>query len=293
MQVRWRTNAPAVLDIYTNLSVRVSEARTPFSAFRFQKHRVLPRFSRFSGHFAGLSAAPNAFETTRFHAFFAIFASSRNRRFSWRFFEKVAKTTCFHAFLKARVGGSGLAFSSFSRDVSSETCQKPRVFTRFSRFSDRVVAASFFILVLIRFSSLFSKCCENHAFSRVFRDSVANLVCVFKLPNLKFGVSRANVRVQMTFGSFRGTSAPQKLIKNNAFSRVFCVSVPSKPQRVLPCVFRKCCENHAFSHVFQTVGGTVLCLLFRCFCSLAFQKRHPKLILGISRAMRGPKKMIF
>ena len=196
----------------------------------------------------------------------------------------------FHAFLKPRVRAFGLAFSSFPRARSFKTGRKPRVFTRFSRLSGRAVAASFFILVFIRFSLLSSKCCENHAFSRVFRDSAANLVCVFKLPNLIFGESRANVRIQMPFGRFRGAFVPHKLIENNAFSRVFCVSVPSKPQRVLPCVFRKCCENHAFSHVFQTVGGTVLCLLFRCFRLLAFQKRHPKLILSISRAMRGSKK---
>ena len=154
--------------IYTNLSVRVSRLRAGFRALDFHKRRVLPRFSRFFGAAKLVPAAPKMFKTTRFHAFFAIFESCRIRLFSCCFFEKNAKTTRFHAFLKARVRGSGLAFSSFSRDVSSETCQKPRVFTRFSRLFIRAVAASFFILVLIRFSSLFSKCCENHAFSRVF-----------------------------------------------------------------------------------------------------------------------------
>ena len=56
-----------------------------FSAFRFQKRRVLPRFSRFSGHAKLLPAAPKMFKTTRFHAFFAIFGSCRICVFSYRF----------------------------------------------------------------------------------------------------------------------------------------------------------------------------------------------------------------
>ena len=172
----------------------------------------------------------------------------------------------FHAFLKPRVRAFGLAFSSFPRARSFKTCRKPRVFTRFSRLSGRAVADSFFILVLIRFSLLSSKCCENHAFSRVFRDSAANLVCVFNLPNLIFGESRANVRIRMPFGRFRGAFVPHKLIENSAFSRVFCVSVPSKAQRVLPCFFRKCCENHAF---FRPRGVRFRACFFVVFaCSL-------------------------
>ena len=188
---------------------------------------------------------------------------------------------------------SAPAFSSFSRARSSKTCRKPRVFTRFSRFFDRAADPLFFTFASARFSSHFLKRCENHAFSRVFRDSAANLVRAYKLPNLIFGVSRTNVRVQMTFGSFRGVSTPQKLIENNAFSRVFCVSVPSKAQRVLFCCFRKCCENRVFSHIFQTAGGYGSVPAFLFFSFARFSKTASETNFGHFSGHAWPQNIDF
>ena len=95
------------------------------------------------------------------------------------------------------------------------------------------------------------------------------------------------------FRELSGGVRVSKLIENHAFSCVFlrfCVI-----QRALrsSLFFQTWYENRAFSRIFGAAGViTVPCLLFRRFGLLALQKRHPKLILGISRAMHGPKNLI-
>ena len=137
----------------------------------FQKHRVLPRFSRFLGHFASLLAHEKSSKTMRFTAFFALFASLRISTFSRplfrkscenhafyrvfratrlrsrvRFFvvsarslfKKLLKTTRFHAFFASPRARHGplvfrILFSSLFF-AFCQTLQKPRVFARFLNF---------------------------------------------------------------------------------------------------------------------------------------------------------------
>ena len=107
-----------------------------------------------------------------------------------------------------------------------------------------------------------------------------------------FGFSRANLQLQTAFGSFRGRPCFKTHRKPRVFGRFlrFCVI-----QRALrsSLFFQTWYEKRAFSRIFGAAGViTVPCLLFRRFGLLALQKRHPKLILGISRAMHGPKNLI-
>ena len=154
----------------TKISIQIFPYACPGFA-RLFRHFVFKNaaFYRVFRDFRGLSrgsrsAAPNASETTRFHAFFAIFGASRNRRFSYRFFEKNAKTTRFHAFLRPRVRASGLAFSSFSRARSSKTCRKPRVF-RVSVLADATLCFSrSFSLPFLCFFQNVAKTTRFHAF---------------------------------------------------------------------------------------------------------------------------------
>ena len=176
---------------------------------------------------------------------------------------------------------------------------KQRVFTRFSRF----LGLCLFTSASARFHlPFFATLQKPRVFAR-FWNLGANLERAFRLPNLIFGASRANVRVQTAFGSFCAAFALQKLIENLAFSRVFYVSVPSQTQCVLHRFFQACCENHAFSRVFQTLrvrfracffvlGVRFLVCFFVVFICLLFKKWYPKLILGISRAMQAPKNLI-
>ena len=55
---------------------------------------------------------------------------------------------------------------------------------RFSRFFGRAADPLFFRFALARFSSLFLKRYENHAFSRVFRDLAANVMLSSSFRNL-------------------------------------------------------------------------------------------------------------
>ena len=144
---------------------------TGFRTFRFQKRRVLPRFSRFLGAFAGLLAHEKSSKTTRFtaffalfgvfristfsrplfrkscenHAFYRVFRAARPRSrvrffvvFACSLFKKLLKTTRFHAFfasLRARHGPSVFRIRFGSLFFAfCQTLQKPRVFARFLNF---------------------------------------------------------------------------------------------------------------------------------------------------------------
>ena len=136
------------------------------------KPRVFMRFSRFS-------------DLVEFGSFLVVFSKKKH-----------AKTIRFHTFLMPRGRASAPAFSSFSCARCSKTCRKLHVFMRFSRFSGRVAHTSFFEFALGRFLMVFLKRCENHAFSRVFRDSAANPTVtsglrklIFCIPGLRCGLT--------------------------------------------------------------------------------------------------------
>ena len=227
----------------------------------------------------------------------------------------------FTAFFGPRGRGSASVFSSFLHARSLNKCSKPCVFARFSRFLGLATDLWFFASVLTRFYSLFAKHCKNHPFLRLFLKVDTNLVGVSGLPNLKFWLFPRRLAGPNGFRELAGGVRVSKLIENHAFMRVFCVSVLSNVHCALPFFFenvtkttrfrtfflrfcviqRALCSSFFFSKMLRkprvfayywSSGGTVPCLLFRRFGLLTLQKRHPKLILGISRAMHGPKKLI-
>ena len=79
--------------------------------------------------------------------------------------------------------------------------------------------------------------------------------------------------------------------KPRVFARFFAFLCYPTCIVLFPFLSKMLRKPHVFAY-FWSRGGTVPCLLFRRFGLLALQKRHPKLILGISRAMHGPKKLI-
>ena len=100
------------------------------SGLSFQKHRVLPMFSRFFSASAGLLAFEKSSKTTRLSRFSRFSLPFEFRRFLVRFFEKVAKTTRFTASFGPRGRGSASVFSPFLHARFVKKCSKPRVFSR-------------------------------------------------------------------------------------------------------------------------------------------------------------------
>ena len=121
--------------------------------------------------------------------------------FAYSLFKNLFKTTRFHtffAFLRPRHGPLVFRIRCSSLLFAfCKTLQKPRVFSRFLNLDSNPARA-------------------------------------FWHPNLIFGRFPSQRAGPNGFGSFCGASAPQKLIENIAFSRVFCVSVPSNMHCALP-----------------------------------------------------------
>ena len=118
-----------------------------FRASDFQKHRVLPRFSRFFGAFAGRLAREKSSKTTRFIALFAFLAFFGNSTFSCSFFRKSCENHAFYrAFGAARLRFRVRFFVVFARSLFKKVVKTTR-FPAFFAFPRP-------LLFHIRFSSL-------------------------------------------------------------------------------------------------------------------------------------------
>ena len=117
------------MNIYLYKSLRPGRGRSRgFSELSFQKHRVLPMFSRFSGASARLLAFEKSSKTMRFIAFLALFASLRISTFSRSLFRKSCENhTFYRVFRAARPRFRVRFFAVFARSL----CKKVFKTTRF------------------------------------------------------------------------------------------------------------------------------------------------------------------
>ena len=128
------------------------------SDISFQKHRVLPMFSRFSGASAGLSRPKSRRKPCVLSRFSRFSLPFEFRRFLVRFLEKVAKTTRFAASFGPRGRGPASVFSPFLHARFVKKCSKPRVFARFSRFLGLATDLWF---CCVRFTSVLFDFCKT------------------------------------------------------------------------------------------------------------------------------------
>ena len=121
-----------ICHVYLYKSLRPGPGRSgAVSELSFQKHRVLPMFSRFLSHFAGHLALDKSSKTMRFIAFFAIFAFPRILMCSCSFFRKRCENIAFYrVFRAARLRFSVRFFVVFARSL----CKKVLKTTRFRIF---------------------------------------------------------------------------------------------------------------------------------------------------------------